>query len=273
MIPKVYLACPEYSAAQEHSVLARYAAVHPDAPEGERVERACDPQAYGTSLLPKTFNHLFCQAMDMRDRGECTHFAMLHDDIWPENFFLNTLWREMQSSGADVISAVVPIKDAPWWRTSTAIGLVNDPWIVPRYIRAQDREVLPTTFGPADVCAPGELLLLNTGCWLADLRHSWWDDFCDAGGFNFETRITRNTDGSRLSWIQPEDWKMSRFVAARGAELRATYAVKIRHRGGCWWANYDDIHSMAAILEPEDTPQFVRDDTTQITQESPAHVG
>jgi hypothetical protein len=253
MIPKVYLGCPEYGAAVEQAVLARYAAVCPGAPETERVELACDPRVVGSSLLPRTFNQLFFQAMDLRDKGEVTHFAMLHDDIWPENWWVNTLWREMQSTGADIISTVVPIKDAPWWRTSTAIGLVDDPWVVPRYIRAQDKADLPTTFGPAEVCNPGELLLLNTGCWLTDLRKPWWDEFCAEGGFNFSTRMTVEPDGTRLSWIQPEDWKMSRFIALRGAELRATYAVKARHRGFAWWSNYDDEVSMspARVREPE----------------------
>jgi hypothetical protein len=249
-VPKIYLSCPEYCAAHEHSVLARYAAVHPDAPPGERVELACDPRAFGSSLLPKTFNSLFCSAMDARDRGEATHFAMLHDDIWPDNWFLNTLWREMQASGADLVSVVMPIKDAPWWRTSTAIGLVDDPWIVPRYIRAEDRQRLPTTFTADDVCKPGELLLVNTGCWLADLRKPWWDEFCEAGAFGFETRVTRAEDGTRLSWIQPEDWRMSRFLGLRGAKLAATYAVRARHRGGCWWSNYDDPISMQAVNQP-----------------------
>lgn len=187
---------------------------------------------------------------------------MLHDDIWPENFFLNTLWREMQAYSADIISAVVPIKDAPWWRTSTAIGLEDDPWIVPRYIRAQDRKVLPTTFGSEHVCGPGEMLLLNTGCWLTDLRKPWWDEFWDAGAFNFATRSTRAEDGTRLSWIQPEDWRMSRFLGVRGAKLAATYAVKVRHRGGCWWANYDDPYAMQATQQTEFPPS-----------ETPAHVG
>ncbi len=171
MIPRVYIACPEYGAANEHSVLARYAAIKPNADE-DRVELACDPKVASSSLLPRTFNMLFSEALDLRDKGEVTHFAMLHDDIWPENWWINTLWHEMQASGADVISAVIPIKDSPWWRTSTAIGLVDDPWVVPRYIRAQDRETLPMTFGPLNVCGPGELLLLNTGCWLADLRRA-----------------------------------------------------------------------------------------------------
>ena len=262
MIPQVYLGCPEYHAADEHSVLARYSAINPDAEPGEAVKLCRSPRVVGSSLLPRTFNTLFCEAMDLRDEGKCTHFAMLHDDIWPDNFWLNVLWREMQASGADLVSVVMPIKDAPWWRTSTAIGLVDDPWVVPRYIRAEDREVLPVTFGPEHVCQEGEVLLHNTGCWLADLRHSCWDEFCDVGGFGFETRITKEPDGTRLSWIQSEDWRMSRFIQARGARAVATYAVKARHRGYCWWSNYpEDQLSMqwarclpgTDILESEQT--------------------
>lgn len=235
--PKIYIGCPEYGRPEEHSVLARYTCKNPNPAEGEAVELCQPPRVVASSLLPRTFNTLFCEAMDLRDEGKCTHFAMLHDDIWPDNFWLNTLWREMRKAEADLVSVVMPIRDVPWWRSSTAIGLVDNPWVVPRYIRAEDREVLPLTFGPEDVCGPGEVLLHNTGCWLADLRRPYWDAFNEAGGFNFDTRITRDENGKRLSWIQSEDWKMSRFIQSQGARAVATYAVTARHRGAAWWSN------------------------------------
>jgi hypothetical protein len=246
LIPLVYLGCPEYFTPDEHSILARYSGVDPGADELDRVV-AAQWRVCGSSLLPKSFNALICEAMDLRDAGKVTHFAMLHDDIWPDNYWINTLWREMRLTGADLVSVVSPIKDQPTYRSSTAIGLKSDPWVVPRYIRPGDRKALPTTFSGVHVCGPGEELLVNTGCFLADLRHDWWDEFCGAGGFNFATRITREPDGSRLSWIQPEDWRMSRFLAARGAKLAATYAVRLRHRGQAWWSNYDDAAGMPCV--------------------------
>ncbi len=63
--------------------------------------------------------------------------------------------------------------------------------------------------------------------------------------------MTYEDDGTRLTWIQPEDWRMSRFVALMGAQLRATYAVRARHRGSAWWSNYDDSISMSPARQEE----------------------
>ena len=251
MVPKVFLALPGYHNPAPQSVLARFTAVDQVNPpsEEDRVDMVRWRVAAG-SLLPKSFNTPLCEAMDLRDAGEVTHFAMLHDDVWPDNGWITTLWREMRAHDADLISAVVPIKDAPWWRSSTAIGLKSDPWPIPRFIRAQDQATLPETFGPEHVCGDGEVLLVNTGCWLADITRPWWDEFVDAGGFTFHTRTTRGKSNERITWIQPEDWIMSRFLQERGARVMATYAVPIRHFGQCWWSNYDDPHSMYAVDTP-----------------------
>lgn len=100
----------------------------------------------GGSVLTHNFNMLLAMALDMRDRGEATHFSMIHADIeakpldWPD-----ILYREMIAHGGHFISANVPIKDN--WsqdkiRTSTAIrGLASEDelWSPRRYILVQDR--------------------------------------------------------------------------------------------------------------------------------------
>jgi hypothetical protein len=181
-------------------------------------------------------------AMDARDRGECTHLAMLHGDVWPEGPWVTQLWRIMRESGADLVSANVPIKESGTGRMSTAIGLHSSPWGVDRNLYKRDRLGLPETFGPEHVCRNNdEVLLVNTGCWLADLRHPAWDAFEAEGGFQFQTRITRDPEtGQRLAWCQPEDYLMSRCLQAHGARIVATWALKIRHGGWAWWDNYSD---------------------------------
>lgn len=189
-------------------------------------------RAVSSSVLPHTFNTLLGAALDARDRGEVTHLAMAHSDILAEPGWLDGLWAEMQTTGADLVSAVVPIKEGST-RTSTAIGLEADPWAVVRCLHLEDRADMPETFGPADVCGAGEVLLLNTGLFLADLRRPWWDDFA----FTFHCRLSRQPDGTRVAESRPEDWELSRHLHAAGAKIRGTWKVRLSHEGLRRWPN------------------------------------
>ena len=205
------------------------------------------------SILPNTFNYLFCTALDARDKGQVTHLCILHSDVCPPIGWVDILWREMVAVGADVISAVVPIKDGSG-RTSTAIGALDNPWHPTRYVMLGDRANLPVTFTAEHACAsPNEVLLINTGCLLLDLRRPWWD-VPAAGGpggdgfaFEFRTRIVRAAlDGPdaplrRAPQAIPEDWLMSRHVHAHGGTVAATWAVDLEHRGPVGFRNIVDL--------------------------------
>jgi hypothetical protein len=186
-----------------------------------------------TSATPFCMNGLLAPALDARDRGEVTHLAMLHADVEPKrDGWLDILWEEMKVHGADLMSAIVPIKEPARERTSTAIGAADDPWCPLRFVNNRDRGRLPETFGPEDVCGEGEVLLVNTGCFLADLRRPWWDDFA----FEFHTRIIKR-DGKRIAQLAPEDWLMSRHIQAAGGRVMATWAVDLAHHGAGVWPN------------------------------------
>lgn len=187
-----------------------------------------------SSVLPQCFNQLLAVALDARDAGKVTHLAMAHADIVAEPGWLDTLWSEMWFHNADLISAVVPIK-GPTGRTSTAIGDRNDRWRVPRCVYLKDRATLPATFGPEAVCGPDEVLLINTGLFLADLRRPWWDDFA----FQFHNRITTTAAG-RVAECRSEDWNMSSYLHKAGAKVLATFKVKLRHDGAKLYPNYPE---------------------------------
>lgn len=193
--------------------------------------------ACSTSILTKCFNQLLCSALDLRDEGKVTHMAMAHSDIIAEPFWLETLWGEMWLHAADLVSAVVPIKDQEG-RTSTAIGLESDRWAVPTCIYSKDRSRLPDTFGPEACCDEGEVLLVNTGLFLADLRRPWWDDFA----FTFTDRIVKRADGKREAECRSEDWEMSHHLAQHGARVMATWKIGLEHVG-----SYSYKHPVAAV--------------------------
>lgn len=238
MIPRVFIGQPQsHGQPHEECSRAKFAAIDPRAAPPDRIEAGGNSVVISGSL-PHAFNSLLAAGLDARDAGKVTHFAMLHDDVAPRGPWITQLWRAMRVSGADLVSAVVPIKEEPPGRTSTAVGDRSDDWLVNRYIWLGERATLPATFGQDDVCLPTEVLLVNTGCWLADLCKPWWDEFAEAGGFNQASRIVRGPDGARASEFEPEDWRMSRFLEARGCRICCTWDVPLRHGGWSWWANY-----------------------------------
>lgn len=196
-----------------------------------------------SSLLPHTFNQLLCSVLSHREERNITHLAMLHSDIAPCRGWLDVLYREMRTHNADLMSAVSPIKDqSPNPRTSTAIGSMAEMFRIYRYVHMSDRQRLPVTFGNSDVCLPNsdQTLLVNTGCFLADLRKPWWDDFA----FEFLTRIHRDPEtGERIAEVCSEDWVMSRKFTTAGAKICATWAVPLVHHGVAEWSNQTVVHA------------------------------
>lgn len=187
-----------------------------------------------TSVLPACFNNLLALALDHRDEGRATHMAMCHSDILAEPGWINKLYNEMWFRNLDLISAVVPIK-GPTGRTSTAIGNENDRWHIKRCIFDRDREKLPQTFTAANACGPEEVLLVNTGLFLCDLRRPYWDDF----SFQFHTKIFKNPQtGKRETASRSEDWEMSYHLHENKAPYAATWAVKLHHEGIYKYPNF-----------------------------------
>jgi hypothetical protein len=229
--PRVALLLPTYQLAPEHYGAGRIAEARGTGKgvcEIVNVVQACG------SILPHTFNQLLAHALDWRDQGHITHVAMLHDDIIPKcNRWVDVLYDEMRTAKVEMISAVVPIKEAGRARTSTAIGKIGEPWFPARFIHCDEQAATGRTFTAEHVCREGEELLVNTGMWLADLRAWWWDAF---PGFEMLARITKR-DGQRIAQARPEDWELSRHMRAHGARYAATWAVPLEHRGPHHWTN------------------------------------
>lgn len=175
-----------------------------------------------SSLLTHSFNQAWASVLDLRDSGvEVKYFAMLHDDISPSPWWVDTLIDELERVEADVVSAVVPIK-GPDGTTSTAV-YTGDIWLPRRLTMAEVME-LPETFGRDDVEGP---LLLNTGCWVADITKPWAEQVC----FDFMNRIRKTPNGHRVAECVPEDWLNSHRLNELGCKLYATRKVVIEHHG------------------------------------------
>lgn len=246
-VPRVAIACPTYdNRVHMPTAVAIDAAARP----GGRVEMVAKIPTMA-SLLAHGFNNAISIALDLRDglnpnpggppvpdEARPTHFVMIHSDIAPLGLgWADTLFDLLDRTGAELVSVVAPIKEPECVRTSTAIGSRDDPWARPRFVTADDRGRTPPTFGPADVCGEGEVLLVNTGLWMADLRCPWWDEF---PGFQISDRISRDEHGRRRAQTRPEDWEFSRFLDHVGARYAATWEVPLAHHGENRWFNFGE---------------------------------
>lgn len=181
-----------------------------------------------TTLLTQGFNIAWAESLNVRNSGvPVKYFAMIHDDIEPEPFWLDTLIAELEVHDADACAAVVPIKHDKGC-TSTAIA-TGDRWL-PRRITMHEVFDLPETFTAEDAGGP---LLLNTGLWVVKLTEWWAEKVC----FRFENRIRVDDDGRHIAEALPEDWLNSYDLHDWGAKLIATRKVNLVHNGNSDYPN------------------------------------
>lgn len=183
------------------------------------------------SLLASNFNGLWCGAMNAKRHGEqIDYFAMLHDDIGPEDFWLDTLIELLETNELDLLGVAIPIKDGKGL-TSLAID-GESTWAPKCRISLAELQRLPEVFTSEHVGGP---LLLNTGCWVCRFDWSWIDQV----HFEINDRIVFNhaTDCFEAQ-VEPEDWFFSRLGHELNLRIGATTKVKADHRGEHNFPNY-----------------------------------
>lgn len=208
----------------------------------------CLPGASMSSLLARGFNIAWHTAVETRRlaKPHVDYFCMLHADVVPEPGWVDLLVEEIEKHKADVVSVVVPIKDTKGL-TSTAIEYPPDPFEVERRLTMHEVMRLPETFGIEDVgYTDGRALLVNTGCWIADLSKPWVNDVC----FTVRDDVQHDADGTPRVRCIPEDWGFSMWLRDRGAKVLATRRVKVSHHGGAdgypndsAWGSWQDDES------------------------------
>jgi hypothetical protein len=216
MKARVYIGLPTYDGRVHQSAIALKKTC------SQVVGRAPTLHIESSSILTRTFNALYAAALNARADGY-THFLMIHEDVHPlVPGWLDKMLGIMDMVGADVLSAVSPIKNV-LGLTSTALELPGD---VPNLVKIQRltmREIMkePETFTHPNI-------LVNTGLMLIDLSASWVEDVW----FEFSDSIVKGQDGKFVAAGCSEDWNFSRMVRAKGGKLWATRAIPLVHRGG-----------------------------------------
>lgn len=211
------------------------------------------------SLLASNFNQLWCMALNLVHQGErVDYFAMLHDDVAPENGWLDALIDELEAKQLDILGAVVPIKDGRGM-TSLALHKPNDNWMPFARLSMHDVYELPETFTSEDI---GHPLLLNTGCWVA----RWNQEWCRKVHFEINDRIVFNTAVNRYqAQTEPEDWQFSRLCHEMKLKIGATRKIALTHQGETeftntrpWGSQAFDRESVAVSPIPGAFPRDIK---------------
>ena len=199
------------------------------------------------SLLASNFNGLWCSALNLAlDETPVKYFAMLHDDVAPEDFWLDKLIEELEAKQLDVLSVVVPIKDTKGL-TSTAID-GGEVWRPKCRLTMAEVMSLPETFTGEDI---GGQLLVNTGCWVCRFDLDWAMKVC----FTINDRIVFIPATGRCEpRVEPEDWNFSRQCNRIGLKIGATRKIAISHRGEGDFSNqrvWGQKFDVAAVTESQ----------------------
>lgn len=252
-----FLACPTYdstiNAGTSAAIWCRASKAH-----------SINVSIMGQSLLAKNFNELWCEALNQRTPRNLKYFAMLHADIQPADWWLDSMIEELEKHDADIISGVVPIKDNRGV-TSTAIANPLDQYQV--FTRLTLRQCLhpsfPTTFTVNDACdaleklpedlrvtdVPRKALLINTGMWVCRFDRPWAEKL----HFEIRDKIVKEKGLFRAKNL-PEDWNFSYQLLANNLKVMATTAVKCIHFGVAQygttavWGDEKDFSTLALAL-------------------------
>lgn len=215
----VFLAVPTYdNSVQMRAVTALMAATE---------QRNMHVAFFGSSLLAHGFNRLWVMGVE----SGASRWAMLHADVGARVGWLDTMLDDLESTGADLLSAVVPIKNKPG-TYSTALGHCGQP---PHYQLCKEHlDKLPPIFDGAqlrEVTGESGDLCVNTGLWVCRLDAPWVRHVA----FNIKTWI--DWDGPKpLCKCIPEDWGFSQQLHALGLRVLATKKVPLVHVGQSEWA-------------------------------------
>jgi hypothetical protein len=196
------------------------------------------------SALSANFNKLWATGIANAMEGLVDIFAMMHTDVEPQTYWLDTLVDELLRLKLDVLSSVIPIKDESR-NTSTAMGPIENEW-ENTLLNLDEIKLLPETFTDEDMKPwrrkhnmPDHKLMLNTGCWVADLRNTkFWKVENGLLKFFFTQKDRIQFDGNRFSvGLASEDWNFSRICHREGLRLAATRIIEVKHHGARAFSN------------------------------------
>lgn len=223
-----------------------YGSVHPGSRMGIYEQASCgrnynilQPAQFSSSALTENFNHHLCAALNHPIEGGVDLFVMLHSDVQPGAGWLDAICDERARLGAAMLSCLIPLKNHEG-KTSTG---VDTPTGVRRFTMHEAMR-LPETFNAELAGYPGQELLANVGCFVLDMRGPWLGTILTPhadgqSGFHIRGGVRQGQDGKWRTWFEPDDWNLSRDVAAGGGKIFVTRKVRCIHYGEQAFGNWE----------------------------------
>ena len=180
----------------------------------------------GSSALPFAFNQLWCSGVLSGSK----YFAMIHADVGPDAYWVDTLVDELEKHDADIMSAVIPIKDHS---NCYSVAMCHDGQAAHYRLTADDIVKLPETFSTDDmreVTGQDGWMCANTGLWVCRMDRPW----VRFPGFQFITGIDWEQEKPVCNFI-PEDWDLSQVLHRGGYKVMCTSKVRCTHAGNHVW--------------------------------------
>lgn len=238
MKSKVFIGIPTY----DNKVLAETIPAIMQAKKNP--ETSLTFRIFSFSALCANFNILFAEALAGAQKLGYTHFVLLHADIFPEAGWLDKMLEIMQRTEAEILSAIIPIKDSRGV-TSTARESDNR-WRPIRYTLNEVYKMEPTFTDPA--------ILLNSGLMIVDLRGEWTKQIW----FRTEDMIVQNAPGEFTQLFISEDWLFSRDARKLGVTKQfATREVRAQHVGTSYYGNDSAWGTAITDVKAEEEAQGV----------------
>lgn len=210
--PLVFLAAPSYGSIEPEQTVAV-------------LQAGADLifSARKASLLAMNFNTLWCQALNNRHLG-FDYFAMLHADIYPlTHGWLKRMIGLLDTSGADVLSVIAPLKDD---RGLTSAGWLGQDRRITRFTMTEVM-AFPETFTAESLGVIDRVLVMNTGLWIC----RWDQDWIEKVHFEIRDNIVKDDEGKFKAVMLPEDWGFSQQCANLGVKIALTRAIPLQHFG------------------------------------------
>lgn len=206
--------------------------------------------------IPHNFNQLWCAALRLRQNAGLTHFAMIHSDIRPPEFWLDPLLAEMDRVDADILSVVIAIKDG---RGLSTTGIRYPGIWGTKRLTFKEIYDLPETFSIADTDEPDSILAINTGLWVCRFPVGWTDRF--PGFYNKHRIVWRG--GEPCPEFDSEDWLFSDWAASQGLRVFATRKLEAYHCGGFEYPNNGVWGAWQTELQPPTAPAYLNFDNAE----------
>ena len=277
-ILNVMIACPSgdgFFWERQCVAMEHCAAMSRTQPEAERLRLRVRSVRMTCSLLPMAFNHLWCNARNPYQWGDGTigtadFFAMLHADMWAEPGWMRKLIEICIANDADAVSAVCAIKSEDGLTSSGAC--VNGPLNPHHRATMKQLAKMPKTWTARDMGYEDTATLINTGCWVWDVRRPLAQQFT---GFHFWDQVHRLEDGNgNVRWMpsnEPEDWRFSQWAYENGGKLLNTREVRTEHFGGRphsndpadWTTGMERDEPFFSLME-EPQPQWQEKEVAQV---------